>query len=104
MARMAYPFSLLPRSYAGMVAASLKLARACADEKAEAAPGKCVAVNAIFTTFIGGNVKRVAVLSILRLVWVSGATLHRAGEKALDKTEHTNVEAFPEERRRRHGD
>jgi hypothetical protein len=87
-----------------MVAASLKPSRAGANEKCESAPENRIAVNANFTTFIGGNVKRVAVLSVLRLVWVSGATLHRAGEKALDKTEHANVEAFPEERRRRHRD
>ena len=68
-----------------MVAASLKPSPVAADEKSESAAKIRIAVNANFTTFIGGNVKRVAVLSVLRLVWVSGATLHRAGEKALDK-------------------
>jgi pilus assembly protein Flp/PilA len=41
----------------------------------------CIAVNAHFTVFIGGDVNCTRVNSPMRLGWVSGATFYRAGEK-----------------------
>jgi hypothetical protein len=69
------------RSYAPIVAASLKTRRTWDDEKRESRS----AVNLIFTLLVGRNVKRLRSMFRLRLGWVSGAALGQAWLKALDK-------------------
>lgn len=61
-------------------------------------------LNGIFTFLVTQTLNCSSRNVRLRLDRMSGATFHRAGEKHSTKWRRYNVEAFPEERRRRHRD